>query len=519
MKKIFSKHKKKTIFLIAVIIFLGIYFIFIGNKKTQADTITVQRGPVVSEVSVTGKVVPVKNIDLAFETGGRITNIYVKVGSRVDVGQALMKLSNGDLEAQVAQAEASVRVQRAKLDSLTSGTRQEEITLKETAVSNAETALSDAKKGIITSIRQAYTSADDGVRNKIDQMFIDPQGQSPRLKFTANSEQLQSEIQSMRLKIESTLTSWEGSLSLLSVGGNTSQYINEAKSDLTIIRSFGDKLSLAVNSITQNAQTTQSNIDSWKSALSTARTGFDASLSSLVTAETSYNTSQSALSTAKDNLALARAGSTSQQISEQEAQVTQAEANVSYYKSQLSKTILRAPFSGTITKINFVEGDIVSPTVSIPAVSLIGAGKFEIEAYITESDIAKVKIGDTASVTLDAYGKDVIFSAKVTKTDLSETILDGVATYKTTFQFDSEDERILSGLTANVDILSDKKENVLYIPSRNIYTDGGVKTVKLITDSQSGTTKDVEIQTGLRGSDGRTEIIAGLKEGDKILKD
>jgi multidrug efflux pump subunit AcrA (membrane-fusion protein) len=146
-------------------------------------------------------------------------------------------------------------------------------------------------------------------------------------------------------------------------------------------------------------------------------------------------------------------------------------------------------------------------------VSLIGGGNFEIEANIAESDIAKVKVGNTAKVTLDAYGKGVLFEATITQIDLSETVLEGVATYKTKFQFKDKDERILPGLTADVDVMSGKKENVLYVPTRNIVIDGRKYFVMKIKGEN--TTK-TEITTGLRGSDGRTEVLSGVNEGDVI---
>jgi HlyD family secretion protein len=92
----------------------------------------------------------------------------------------------------------------------------------------------------------------------------------------------------------------------------------------------------------------------------------------------------------------------------------------------------------------------------------------------------------------------------------------GVATYKTTLQFLKEDPRILAGLTANLDILSDKKENVLYVPTRNIFSVDSRKFVKVLKDEKKNIVEQVEVKTGLKGSDGNTEIISGLQEGDKI---
>lgn len=128
-----------------------------------------------------------------------------------------------------------------------------------------------------------------------------------------------------------------------------------------------------------------------------------------------------------------------------------------------------------------------------------------------------MKVGEEARVTLDAYGPDLVFEAKVAQIDLSATVLEGIPTYKTTLQFLGDDERILPGLTANVDILSTKKENVLYVPTRNIIDKNNNKFVKVLRGKDRNTVEEIEVTAGLRGSDGRTEIISGLFEGDLVV--
>ena len=90
-----------------------------------------------------------------------------------------------------------------------------------------------------------------------------------------------------------------------------------------------------------------------------------------------------------------------------------------------------------------------------------------------------------------------------------------MATYKTTFQFVKENTGIKSGMTANIDILTANKENVIVIPQQAVITRDGEKFVKILADD--GTIKEVEVETGLRGSDGNMEIISGINEGDKVV--
>jgi len=158
-------------------------------------------------------------------------------------------------------------------------------------------------------------------------------------------------------------------------------------------------------------------------------------------------------------------------------------------------------------------GEAVS--INVPVAKVISASGFEVEVNIPEADIAKVKLGDKSKVTLDAYGDDALFEAEVVSIDPAETIIEGVATYKTTLQFSEKDDRIKSGMTANLDILTAERHSVIAIPQRAVITKDGQKTVRLLGDNNEVT--EVNVQTGLRGSDGKIEILSGVNEGDKVI--
>jgi len=103
----------------------------------------------------------------------------------------------------------------------------------------------------------------------------------------------------------------------------------------------------------------------------------------------------------------------------------------------------------------------------------------------------------------------------VVKIDPAETVIDGVSTYKTSLEFTSEDERIKSGMTANLTISTAKKEDVLVIPQRDLVKKNGKDFVLVSNDGK--TTQELEVQVGLIGSDGNAEVLGGLEEGEKIV--
>src|SRR5690606_832298 len=120
---------------------------------------------------------------------------------------------------------------------------------------------------------------------------------------------------------------------------------------------------------------------SYKADILSARTQLNAALSSVSAKEQAIATQKAAneanITSAQKELDLKKAGASTDAIAYQEAQTAQALANVSYARSQLSKTLISAPFDGTVTKIPYQEGDIVQPQGI--AVSLIGTGTYQIE--------------------------------------------------------------------------------------------------------------------------------------------
>jgi len=216
-------------------------------------------------------------------------------------------------------------------------------------------------------------------------------------------------------------------------------------------------------------------------------------------------------STAKRRLG-EEAGTPIEEIAAQEAKQEQSEASVNKIEAKLKKNVLRSPIFGVVTRQEAKVGELVA--AASPVVFLIADNDFEIKANVPEADIAKVQIGNQAQVTLDAYGRGVLFLVEVVTIDPAETIIEGVSTYKVTLLFQEEDLRVRSGMTANIDIITAKSIKVLAVPQRAVTQKGQEKFVRKIEEEK---VYEIKVETGLRGSDGFVEITQGLKEGDIVI--
>lgn len=510
------KLSKKTIifFVLLVVVGLIIYFVARREEELPYEYVIANRGNLVQEVSVTGRVKPTSKADLAFQISGRVGEINVKVGDKVFTGQVLMELENDDLVAQLLEAQANLEAQKAKLAELKKGTREEDIQISRTELDKAKQDLVHAYEGVADTLNSAYSQADNVVRKQLDDIFIDDDTTNPKLSFIVGDIAIDDKARNARFAATGAFASWRVEVQSVSVNSSPEtleQYLKNAKVYLITVR---DLLLYSLDAVSNatDASLSSATAAAYKSSIDVARATINTAISNITAKEQSIETGKIAIASIQNQLNLKLAGATPEQIEAQEAVVKQAEAKVQGARAQLNKTIIRSPIKGVITKQEAKIGEIIPANAA--AVSVIGEAKFEIEANVPEVDIAKISLEDSAKVTLDAYGNDVKFEAKVMSIDPAETIIEGVATYKVTLGFLNDDERIKSGMTANVDILTESRSDVVIIPQRAVIGTNGDKIVRVV---RSGLIEEVGAQIGIRSSDGNVEVVSGVNEGDQVV--
>lgn len=197
-----------------------------------------------------------------------------------------------------------------------------------------------------------------------------------------------------------------------------------------------------------------------------------------------------------------------------EAQLKQAEANVDFAKVQLSYTKIYATTSGVIASVSTQEGETVSASLASPTfVSIIDLKRLEVNAYVDETDIGKIKAGQEASFTVDTYS-DSDFKGKITAIYPKAVIQDNVVNYIVTIQITDFQNKILRPeMTTNVTLYLEMRKNVLTIPTSAIKRDKGERFVTVIEG-------DKRVQRKVKigwNSNGTTEIVSGLNDGEKVI--
>jgi HlyD family secretion protein len=238
---------------------------------------------------------------------------------------------------------------------------------------------------------------------------------------------------------------------------------------------------------------------------------------SLVTAKNTIETAQAALEKTQKDKVLGIAGSTPQQLQQAQEYIDVAEEQVAVAESRLDNLVLRAPYSGVVTRLDVVAGEVVAPAQVIG--EMLAAGIPQIEVYIPEADIRDVAVGNLADVTFDTFEKDEIFTAKVVSVAVTETVREGVPTYKTLLDiiaFPDGGERLVlrPGMTADIDIVTGERRDVVVVPRRSMYRDESGEYV-YVPDGKGYRMQ--RIVSGFRGSDGMVEVVSGINEGDQVI--
>jgi RND family efflux transporter MFP subunit len=496
-----------------IVVFCGVVVLFFTTKqKIKYEMVTVTRGNIAEEVSVTGRVKSAESVNLAFEKGGKIKNVSVQVGDRVSPGQALVHLDAAEVNAQLLQAEASVDTQVAKLNELKRGARIEEIQVKETELRKAEQDLTNAYGSVLNIANDAFSKADDAVRSKTDQVFLNDDTDSPQLTFLVSDAQAQIDTVALRRLATSELNAWKSELRTTS--GTSSVALDilliQSQKHLALIRDF---LIRTLDTVDKAIGVSASTIDTYKTNIGTGRANVSTAISNITTQEQTISTQKVVIERITNELSLIKAGSAFEVIAGQEAQVKQVEANVAAIRAQVSKMILYAPIGGVVTKQDAKQGEIAS--INTILISIIGDQSLEIEANIPEIDVGRIAIGNPVLIKLDAFPGEV-FNGKVKYIDPAENVVDGVVNFKVTIAFETIEKKIRSGLTANLEIESRKKEGVLLLPEFAIVeNDEGTFVRTLLLDGV--TTEDVFVVRGIRDNNGFVEIEQGVTEGEQVV--
>jgi RND family efflux transporter MFP subunit len=476
------ENKKRILSIIIVLIpfvVAGMIFAF-RNGDDKLEVVEVVRRDLMETVNIAGTVKADITSELGFQISGPVRNIAAEEGERVSRGQRLASLDLGTLPAELKSAEAGVALIKAS----TGNTNINLQALEE----KHNTLVTNAYRKLLSSDLEAIPVSESTTITAptVSGLYVGGEG---RYEIVIRPGPINDQFY----------------LHIYGLGGAEPVRVSENKAiplgDGGLFVSFprGPRPYSGINWYVE--------IPNKRGASYT--TNYNAYLDAIRERDRALEEARSAL----------RGESAGSSIAD--AELAQAEAQVERIQAEIAQRYIYAPFGGVITDVSINPGEIV--TAGQQAISMISDGQFGVEVELPEVDSVKVKLEDTAEVILDAIGNDATFPAKVVSVNRTETIVNGVSVYKARLAFvedptASDDawvsERIASGMTADVTIVTDSREDVLALPARAIrYKENGESFVILKKGEER---EEAPVTTGLRSTDGYIEIMVGLKEGDIV---
>jgi HlyD family secretion protein len=413
-------------------------------------------------VSAEGLVVPLRDANLGFKAAGRVQEILVAEGDVVSQGQELAKLETSDLELAVKQAEAGLKSAQAQLMKLQAGARAEEIDAAnavvaialgdvkaaegdaQVAAGNISSAAADVEvvkeavevaKGNLAAAQATLRSANASL-NKLQAGPTDVEISIAEKEL----ERARNELYGLQQQRDAAFSMNEGQIGAAEAGVQIAQLLLEKlksgtrAEDLEVARA---QVTLALAGV----QTATAQVRQAESQVKQAEARTQIAAAQQTQADARVESAQAYADQAQAQLDLLLAGARPEDIATAEAAVLQAEATLAEAQNALNDTVLRAPFGGTVGTIFLEAGELVLPQVTVMRLGDLSRLQIETED-LSEVDINQVKVGQPATITVDALGGEV-FDGVVSQVAIAAVDRRGDQVYTVSIDLD---EAVASGL-------------------------------------------------------------------------
>jgi len=505
----------RTRMLVAAVALVGTVGIgVVACSAAQAPTpITakVERATVSMGVSAPGSLSSLTEQNLGFAKGGQITQVFVKVGDKVQAGQQLATIDDFAAKQSLAQQQGQLAAQQATLDKLTSSPVVEGA---ENTLAQAQQVLS-ATEGAVDALVQADEVAIHSAERQLD----------------ADKDALHAAEATAAQHGCASAHGSDDDDDFSSAGGSSGTLPttpDPCPADLQAVAAAKQKVVASKGALDAAKQKRQVDEANGQVQIENARQG-------VVTAQ---NNADSSGSDRPHN------------IDQQAALVASSRALVEQAQRDVENCTLKAPVAGTVSVLNGAVGEFLAPSsgtsslapgsnASIPGASgstgggaaaaaatgasptrpggtqflvLNNIDEFQVVVPFNESDAASIQPNQRVDVNFDAI-PDLTAAGTVVSVAPQGASIAGVISYYVTIALTTTDPRMKGGQTATAGVVTSETPNVLTVPSSAVRQVDGRSVVSVVGPTGP---VDVPFQAGVVGLD-RTEVVSGLQEGQQVL--
>ncbi|MFA6338992.1 MAG: efflux RND transporter periplasmic adaptor subunit [Candidatus Paceibacterota bacterium] len=563
MKNLFLKIKTYAIahkiisIVVLIILVYGSYWSYNKLTSTSGETRyvldTVKKGTIISSVTGSGQVSASNTVELKSKASGDVVYLANLEGQSVKSGTLIARLDTTSADKTVRDAQANLDSAKLSLEK----TKQPADTLSLLQAQNAITNAEQSKKQAQDDLNKAYDDAFTAISNAfldlptvitgVQSVLYDNDYSSSQSNISYYNDLVQSWDTNVSNYRDNAASTYQTARTAYDKNfldyKSTSRYadtqtieklLNETyattKSISESVKSSSDLLSFVKDQLTTHNRNFPSQLTTDQTSLGTYTSKANSNLLSLLNMINTIKNDKNSIANSDltiqektESLKKLQAGADTLDIQSSELSIKQRENALLDAQDTLANYYIRAPFDGVVAKINITALDSVSSGTSVA--TLVTKQKIA-ELSLNEVDAAKVKVGQKATLTFDAIS-DLSIAGQVSQVDSIGTVSQGVVTYAIKINFDTQDDRVKSGMSVSASIITDSKQDVLVVPSSAVKSQNGTSYVEIFSPALTATSgtqgtpsatapKQQTVEVGL-SDDTSIEIISGLKEGDQIV--
>ena len=480
---------------------------------------------IVETVTATGSVTAQTGaqVKIGSQVTGRIRRLYADVGGHVNAGQIIAELDAPDLQAQIDQASSTLAQASTHYQQQEAGVGMEQTQTRESART--------AQEGLEQAVTR-QESALMGVRLQSQQTQDDIRRAQASL-YTARAQEVQQERSHDQQIAAAAAAARQAEATEKNAASNLRRIDQlfrqgfSAANDVDNAQSQEEVASAQVESARQNLSVTRAKADADQQAAKEQVAQSEAALDAAkaeklqdVQKQQDLRSAESAVRQSRSQLTSAAAGSAQdvlklQDVKQAQEAVQQARAQLTYQDAQMDKTSIRSPISGTVIQLAAQQGETVAAGLAAPTLIVVAnLDLLQVDAYVDETDIGRVHVGQEAGVTVDSF-PDKVISGTVVKIASSATTQSNVVTYDVTVTINNTEHLLKPDMTTSVTIKVGSHPDVVAVPNEALKA-GKTSTYVWVMAPGKPIPQQRPVQAG--ATDGtNTEIVSGLDKGETIV--
>lgn len=517
--------KNKWTWITAVALLAGTIFWFGFNQTNTAvteaadgETTIAFIGDLSENATASGEVMAAQEASLSLVRPGEVTAVNVHEGESVQAGDVLVELENDSLIRAVESAESAVHVAEAELANLLTDPTVSELASAEAKLASAQAKLDDLLAGPTEAEIAASQASVDAAQANV---------WSASGSLSAKYETSDADVQQALINLETAQENMQAAeeawvqAAVCNDNGNgnisceTYDTVEGNQADRNVELSRAE-LALAEARLVDAQSPDNNSVASSQASVASAQANYDAALArheSLLAGATAEEvvSAEADLISAQASPDTLLAGPLATDIETYETRLAQAQTELTAARNNLADATLIAPFDGVVTDIFVAEGE----TASGQAVNLIDMSELEVVLSVDEVDIGQISVGQPAVVSVETW-PDVEIVSEVTAIAPSAISQNDLISFDVTLSLGESDLPILVGMTANADLITANRENVLLVATSALTADRDTGQYFVSVVKTDGTAEQVEVTIGLRDSQ-FTQITSGLDAGAEVV--